>query len=380
MTRARRERLYTGVYKDRSGVAIVVSVQGKPREFRKDATGKPYGLYDPRTLKDERKRVQARETLTAERKAAESHTFAKDVQRYLQTLPHSSQRKNASSYLQHWIRAFGDHQRDSITDVDVKTAFAKIHKSDSTKRHLRRELFQFYKTLNGPTGYNPVHTLRAPLRRYQDARALSYDVIETIFKAMPPTRQKARLRVMAYTGLPQSLIAKLRPIDLDLDHAKVYVRPRRKGAGVEGRELPLSDAGVEALKEFQRLNAFGSFQNRQLGAAFKKAIEVSGVTVPAGTRPYDLRHSFLTEVYRQTGDLKAVSELGMHATLEQTARYALGAVSERATKAITAVPRFLTTNPKAKRSKRLQKTPVQVRSSQRTKSPQKRRIPPRTRS
>jgi integrase len=375
-----RTRLFTGVYQDDSGIAIIVSIDGTPREFRHDANGKPYSAYERHTLRAERERVQARERLKAERAAVHADTFQADVQTYLRTLSSPNHRKNASSYLAHWVRAFADRQRNTITDVEIKTVFAGIDKSASTKGHLRRELFQFYRTLNGREGYNPVHTLRAPLRQHPDARALTYDVIERIFQAMPETRQKARLQVMAYTGLPQSLIAKLRPVDLDLAERKVYVRPRRKGAGVEGRELPLSDKGIEALTIFQQRNAFGSFQNRQLMAAWKKAIDQSGVIVPAGTRPYDLRHSFLTEVYRETGDLKAVSELGMHATLEQTARYAKGAVSERATKVIGAVPRFSATTKAAKPSKRLQKSPVGVHSRQRKKSAPKGRFSTRTRS
>ncbi len=359
-----REPITTGVYADRFGVAIVVSIQGKPREFRKDAEGKKYtrARGGASWYREERKRVQAREQLKATRAAVNHDTLAQDVARYLLTINSASHRRNAAGYLAHWVKAFGDRPRDTITEVEIKSRFAEIDKAPSTKNHIRRELFVFYQTMNGPTGYNPVLTLKAVREHYQDARALSYDVIETILAALKPSPSKARLQVMAYTGLPQSLIGKLRPADLKLGQAIVYVRPRRKGAGVEGRELPLSPAGVAALKEFQRLAAFGTFQNRQLVNAFNHGITVSGVDVPEGTRPYDLRHSFLTEVYRQTGDLKAVSELGMHATLEQTARYAKGAVSERATKAIASVPRFSATTKGRKQGNSGESKGVRVRS------------------
>ena len=343
MSNHTRTRLSKGIYKDASGIAIVISVQGKPREFRKSLQGRPYKTFTFSELRDERKRLIARELQIVQRAADAANTFAQDVDRYLTTIASDSHRRNAHGYLAHWVRAFGDQPRDTITELDVKARFAQIDKAPSTKNHIRRELFVFYQTMNGKTGDNPALHLRAARERYQDARALPYAVIEKILAAIQPSRSKVRLQVMAYTGLPQSLIAKLCPVDLQLTRKIVYVRPRRKGAGVEGRELPLSAAGVAALQEFQRLAAFGPFQNRQLVNAFNHGIEASGVTVPEGTRPYDLRHSFLTEVYRQTGDLKAVSELGMHATLEQTARYAKGAVSERATKAIRAVPRFFTT-------------------------------------
>lgn len=372
--RRRRERITTGVYKDQFGITIRVSINGEPREFRKDDRGVKYTLTadrGPAWFRDERKHVLARERLKAENTLRASDTFAHDVHRYLKTISSESHRRNAASYLKHWEKAFCDLQSNAITELEVKERFAAIGKAASTRNHIRRELFVFYQTLNGPHGYNPARNLKAVREKYRDARALSYDVIEQIFATLKPSPTKARLMVMAYTGLPQSLIAKLRPSDLHLERGVVYVHPRRKGAGVEGRELPLSHAGIEALKEFQRLNAFGPFQNRQLVNTFAHGIRAAKVSVPEGTRPYDLRHSFLTEVYRQTGDLKAVSELGMHATLEQTARYAQGAVSERATKAVTSVPRFTTTASPGKRSNSVKSHPPRVQSSQRRKSRRK---------
>lgn len=341
----KRETITRGCYSDKFGVAIIVSVNGKPREFRKDADGRKYTTArgGPAWFRDERKRVEARERLKVSRATVAADTFSHDVRHYLKTIESASHRRNAAGYLAHWVDAFGDQSRHEITALAVKERFAQIDKAPSTKNHIRRELFVFFQTMNGKDGHNPARDLKAVQEHYPDARALSYDVIEQILKALQPSPSKARLQVMAYTGLPQSLIAKLRPSDLHLERAELSVRPRRKGAGVEGRQLPLSPAGVAALKEFQRLNAFGTFQNRQLVNTFAAGIKAADVTVPDGTRPYDLRHSFLTEVYRQTGDLKAVSELGMHATLEQTARYAQGAVSERATKVIGAVPRFRAT-------------------------------------
>jgi len=57
--------------------------------------------------------------------------------------------------------------------------------------------------------------------------------------------------------------------------------------------------------------------------------------LPPRCHPYDLRHSFGSEMYRQTGDIRAVAELLQHATLDMTKRYTKGAVSERVSDAIT---------------------------------------------
>lgn len=334
-----RTKLYTGIYRDKFGVAIVISVRGTPKELRKDAEGKPYSAYKRESLPKIREDLQATYALKATRAAATGETFAADVERYLLTLSSGPHKRNAAGYMKHWIAAFGNRPRNEITEIEIQHQFAGITKQPSTLNHIRQALIAFYTTLNGRTGYNPARVLKKVRERYDDARALPYDVIEKIFAALAPTPTKARLMIMAYTGLPPAQIERITPHDLHLDKKAVYVRPRRKGAGVPGRMLPLSPAGVQAFRLFAALHAYGTFQRRQLQTTFAHGIAWAKVNVPADTRPYDLRHSFLTEVYRRTGDLRAVAELGIHATLEQAARYARGAVSERATKAVKTMPR-----------------------------------------
>jgi len=335
-----RERITTGVYRDKFGIAIIVSVAGSPREFRKDTNGAKYASNKSIAWYiDERKRVQARERQTIERQEAKGDTVRADVDRFLKTLS-GGHKVNTEGYMKHWTALFGDHQRNALTELEVQTAFASIHKGASTKRHIRRALVQFYNTLNGISGYNPARVLTPPPKPAEKARAIPYEQIEKIFAALQPSRARARLKVLAYVGLPQKQIAQLQPSDLRLTDRELIAHPRRKGAGAAGRAIPLSDVAIAALAEFASLNAFGTFQNSQLVRTFKLGAKRAKVTLSDDARPYDLRHSFLTEVYRSTGDPFAVAELGIHATIQQTARYAKGAVTERATKAIAAVPRF----------------------------------------
>lgn len=373
MTR-KRERLATGIYRDKFGIAIVISVQGHPREFRKDKHDVPYATRGRAWLIAERTALKKGAKLETTRQIAKGQTFAADVDRYLRTISSPGHLKNLKGIFSHyWTNAFGDMERNDVTELQVQEAFAGITgKEPSTLNHIRHALGSFYKAMNGPTGYNPARVLRKVREEYHDARAIPYDIINTLLRSMQDSPTKARLMVMAYTGLPQAQIARIEPHDLKLDAKTLYVRPRRKGAGVKGRTIPLSDDAVTALTFFQKQQAFGTFQNKQLQQTFNSAIVRSGVSVPPGARPYDLRHSFLTEVYRYTGDLRAVAELGMHATLEQTSRYATGAVSERATKAVAALPRILKhgTPPNAGNPK--ESKGVGVESSQRGKTRRKR--------
>lgn len=372
-----RTRITTGCYADKFGAAIIVSIHGQPREFRKAADGTPYDARKGAAwFRLERERVLARERLKGERKAEADTLFAADVDRFLQTISSKGHRVNTQGYMAHWTQRFADRPRNTITDLDVQTAFAAIDQAASTKIHIRRALIQFYEALNGKSGYNPGRSLRKPAKAEDRVRDLPWPLIEQIFAALPASRAKARLKLIAYIGLPQKQIAALQPSDLRLASRELVVHPRRKGAGVSGQVQPLSDVAIVALQEFIAADAFGTFQNMQLVRTFKHGAKLAGVTLPDDARPYDLRHSFLTELARGGADIRDIATLGMHATLEQAARYIKGAGSERATKVIASVPRFSTTTPVQKAPKS-SKTVHQARGARTPNTAKKKGAKPR---
>lgn len=360
---AKRKTLAKGIYEDANGRFIRISVKGKPVDLRrekdiKDATGTvikrgdSYAQRDRSFLRDERKRRQADYTLVAEIRAEADSLFPADVTRFLDTISSPGHRLNSQGYMAHWVTPFEDRQRNTLTDLDVQTAYAAIKKEDSTRIHIRRALIQFYEALNGKSGYNPGRSLKKPAKPEEPVRDLPWKDIEAFFATLQPSKGRARLKVIAYVGLPHKQIKKLQRPHLRLDARELVVHPRRKGAGVTGQVVPLSDFAVAALEEFRAADAFGPFQNQQLVDMFWSGAERAGVTWPKDARPYDLRHSFLTELARGGADISDIAKLGIHATLEQAARYIKGAASARATNTIQSIPRFSTTTERRKSPKR----------------------------
>src|SRR6185503_16153028 len=62
---------------------------------------------------------------------------------------------------------------------------------------------------------------------------------------------------------------------------------------------------------------------------------------PEDLRPYDLRHSFGTEMLRRTGNLETTAEMLDHSTTRMTRRYSLGAIPEMLKKAALAFEKGL---------------------------------------
>jgi integrase len=181
-------------------------------------------------------------------------------------------------------------------------------------------------------------------------RAIDYSRIDTILAAMPDvgrglagksrdafSKTKARLALIAYTGLPHALLKRLTPESVNWQEGKVTVPRRHKGKGVKTRTLPLTDRGLQALEHFAELGCWGSFSNSSMLKSWHRACDAAGVP---RIRVYDLRHSFATKMYAQTGDPKATAAMLMHSEKSRMMdRYTVGGVDPRlqvATKAFNA--------------------------------------------
>ena len=178
-----------------------------------------------------------------------------------------------------------------------------------------------------------------PAEPEPEPRGLPYSLVQDLLDAMPEQGQgvkgrmrdcasktKARLTLMAYTGLPPRTIMRLRPRDVRWDAGAVFIQGRRKGKGTKGQTIPLTSAGLEALRRFDEVDCWGSFSTSSAWKSFQGTCARPDLT---GLRPYDLRHSFGTAVYAATGDLRATQQLLGHASRATTDRYTLAAVPGR---------------------------------------------------
>lgn len=286
-----------------------------------------------------------------------SGSFAADIEKYLTRIASMPTYKQRAAHLALWAQELGrDRSRNSITAAEIDAVMQQWLITPSapdpgrrgrrsspqgiapgTIRKRRTSLQSFFATMNGKASHNPVKGTTNPRQAPPEVRAIDYALIERAIAAMPDrlsakpgvisplSLAKVRARVMAYTGLPPGLIKTILPSDIHWQEGMLRVRARRKGRGVEARTLPLTPQGLEALRHFHAANAYGPFTTSNLNLSFKRACRQVGLD-PTLVRLYDLRHSFLTEMYRVTRDIATVARLGMHAAGSPiTARYTQGA-------------------------------------------------------
>jgi integrase len=166
---------------------------------------------------------------------------------------------------------------------------------------------------------------------------------------------KIRLRVMAWTGLAHKSVERLDRKRVNFREGKLFLPARKKGKGAEGAWVDLLPPAIDALRDYDRAALWGeTFSRSSMRKSWRRAVsntrkalvgeaEQSGdhtmveqfdASVPPNCNPYDTRHSFLSDAYRQSGDIQAVKHLAQHADIKTTERYTKAAVPERVASAI----------------------------------------------
>lgn len=274
-----------------------------------------------------------------------------DIQRYL-ALPHIKQTTNyreRGRMLDFWLEQLGDVDRASVTPMQIAHARGVLMAKDWHERKLAprtvnmyvKALQHLYRTLDGKQAYNPVQDVTPLLEPPPRPRDIPADDVPLILAAMqtrgragkgetrpPESKSAARAAVLAATGLPSGTLKKLRKDDVDFTRSLLHLPARKKGTGAPGAVLPLSAEAVAAFRELDRLDAWGSFSNSSLGKSFKRAARA---VTKREFYPYQLRHTFATQLAKRTGDETAVAYLLQHKSVATTRKYyTLGSHFDRA--------------------------------------------------
>lgn len=245
-----------------------------------------------------------------------------DVDRYLATVAHMPSLSDRTRHLKEWAAALGpERSRYAITTHEINVQLSRwldAGRSPTTVKHLRTALRHFFRRLD-PATPNPVDASQAPREPAPIPRYIPPDAIRRILSRLRRgSKTRARLAVMAYTGLPHSQVGALTAHSVG--DGVLHVPARKKGHGAPGRALPLTPQARAALRLMARTEAWGAFSRSSLWKRFRAACRALGY--PERWRPYDLRHSLATRVYLSTGDLATTGRLLGHASAKTTARYA----------------------------------------------------------
>lgn len=186
---------------------------------------------------------------------------------------------------------------------------------------------------------DPSARLSAPGHDGRLPRVLRRDEIEVLLDGGPPPtddpveaalaqRDTAVLEILYGSGLRVAEVCGLRPVDIDLDRARLTVW----GKGSKQRTVPLSAPAVAALRTWLSAGrsvlvdadtpADAVFVNRRAHPLSPRDVRRILDRRAAGpAHPHALRHTFATHLLDGGADLRAVQELLGHADLATTQLY-----------------------------------------------------------
>jgi integrase len=259
---------------------------------------------------------------------------------YLPAIVAMPTRATRERHLRMWCAALGAGRgRETVTPADIRAVLARQQVAGWSKascNRFRTALMSFYTVLNGKSGENPVRDVAKHREKKRPPKPLDYATFESILAAMPdkgrgdtggtrPTvnKTKARLRLIAYTGLPHAQIMRLKSGQIRWAERLVYIEGRDKGDGTDDLWLPLSNAGMAALAAFAAADAWGPFSTASMRKNFRVAARKTG---REDLTPYDLRHLFGSTVLGLTRNRAATRDLMLHTTDQTTARYTQAAI------------------------------------------------------
>jgi integrase len=362
---AREVRVAPNIFKTPYGWRVYVWRRGvlKPVRFKPDVTLEELEHFrDSFKLESKRLRLEARRANVVAI-AELAGTFEGDAEAYLaletvKAMPSYADRVRDISL---WAKLFGRRPRKSITTRAINEQLQLWRNAGyaaSTVNNRRTALMALFSTLDGRAAANPVRESRTFDEPELEARGLPYDLVVRILDAIPavrsyshlrdtktrPVKTRVRLEVMAWTGMRPAQLALLRREQVNFKE-RWFLAPRSK-KGKTGRHprplvrKPLTTDAVAALRRFFAFKCEGRFSTSSARRLFVRAVrdveKQLRRKLPLGIRPYDLRHSFGTEMLRRTKSLETVAELLDHSSTRMTKRYALGAVTDVLREAVTA--------------------------------------------
>lgn len=334
---------HAGIYQHGAGFRAVVSMgHGKPpvmKQFPPTAT-----VADMQNWRED---TRAHLRVSRKRRATRG-SFEGDALRYLETVKAMPTIKERKYEIGLWTKEFGTRNRDTITAAEIRAVRDRwmITKrgpkqppiANATVNKRLRALSNLFTVLDGRRSENPVRDVPELREPKPVARAMSYENIAAIIAAMPdrgrpgkggivPTVSytKIRVRCLAYCQITPRQLATIKRPDLDLVNGRLRLPARKKGRGADALWVDLLPEALKAFKDFDANDLYGKFSQQSLRHSWQHAAAKLNLR---NVRPYDMRHTYGSMIYRATKNRAAVQELMQHSQWSTSARYALSAMDE----------------------------------------------------
>lgn len=190
-------------------------------------------------------------------------------------------------------------------------------------------LSSFYRFLytQGAVTSNPLTGIDRPRIKQQEVKYLKHNQVLRLIDSIEDPRDKLIVRTIYATGVRVSELCNMNIEDIDFDEHTIRIR----GKGDKIRIVFVDDETLSDILKFVGNRIIGPlFVGQQGKHISSRAIQhIFKHYAPAGITPHKIRHSYASELYKRSKNLRVVQENLGHTSIKTTEIYLHTDIDER---------------------------------------------------
>jgi len=190
-------------------------------------------------------------------------------------------------------------------------------------------LSSFYRFLStqGIVSINPLTGIDRPRIKQQEIKYLKHNQVLRLIDSIDDPRDKLIVRTIYATGVRVSELCNMNIEDIDFDEHTIRIR----GKGDKMRLVFVDDETLAEILKFVGTRISGPlFVGQQGKHISSRAIQhIFKHYAPSGITPHKIRHSYASELYKRSKNLRVVQENLGHTSIKTTEIYLHTDIDER---------------------------------------------------
>ena len=174
---------------------------------------------------------------------------------------------------------------------------------------------------------NPLSGIERPRIKQQEVKYLKHNQVLRLIDSIEDPRDKLIVRTIYSTGVRVSELCNMNIEDIDFDEHTIRIR----GKGDKIRIVFVDDETLSGIRTFAGNRIDGPLFIGQQGKHISpRAIQhIFKYYAPPGITPHKIRHSYASELYRRSKNLRVVQENLGHTSIKTTEIYLHTDIDER---------------------------------------------------
>jgi integrase/recombinase XerC len=213
---------------------------------------------------------------------------------------------------------------------DYLTFLASVHSyRPKTMHRILSTISSFYRYLiiQGVAESNPVMTVDRPRIKHEEIVYLKHDQVLNLINTIEHLRDRLIIRTIYATGVRVSELCSINVEDIDFENHIIKIR----GKGGKIRTVFIDDRTLGDVRTLLEGRARGPLFLGQQGKCLSpRMIQLLfRKYAPAGITPHKIRHSYASELYQRSKNLRVVQENLGHSSIRTTEIYLHTDLDER---------------------------------------------------